>query len=120
MESGYIGVFIRRDAAVTAGIRLPDGDAEVATNERSRVVGVAGRVGTAPIRPYRNGQLRDRHGLPIVELFGPSVPAVVEGIAELAQATLDNKIASDLHAELATQAGLVLQGRAAPAAEAAE
>jgi hypothetical protein len=49
--------------------------------------------------------------LPIRELRGPSVPAVVEGIQELSEAVLDKQIAEQLDGEIDTQLGLVLQRR---------
>lgn len=49
-----------------------------------------------------------RHGLPIAEKFGPSVPAAMENAPELAQTVLNQKISSDLGEEIHTQVGLVL------------
>ncbi|HUX16609.1 MAG TPA: phage tail protein [Phycisphaerae bacterium] len=57
---------------------------------------------------------RKRSRLPIVEQFGPSVPAVVEGIEELGQAALEQSLGTRLEGEVDTQLGLVLarHGRA--------
>jgi len=49
--------------------------------------------------------------LPIVQQYGPSVPAVVEGIDELAAAMLDREIHERLDREITTQVGLVLERR---------
>ena len=47
--------------------------------------------------------------LPINELFGPSVPAVVEGIGEFASGELERAVAQRLEREVATQTGLELE-----------
>lgn len=53
--------------------------------------------------------------LPIVELFGPSIPAAMENIAELAKRTMNREIGTNLHNEINRQVGLVLERRRAAA-----
>lgn len=53
----------------------------------------------------RKGKTR----MPIAKLFGPSVPQVVEDVAELAENTLNRRIGNNLEKEITTQTTLVLQ-----------
>lgn len=61
------------------------------------------------------GVFRRRMGsrLPIDELFGPSVPAVVEGVAELAAETMNRQLGRDLDKEVTKQVGWLLERRRA-------
>jgi len=49
--------------------------------------------------------------LPIAELRGPSVPAVMENIAELSAEVLDERLATQFEGEIDNQVGLVLARR---------
>lgn len=52
---------------------------------------------------------RGRSRLPIVELYGPSVPAIFQNIQEFTEATFQKEIGSKLGKEMMVQAGLMLQ-----------
>ncbi|HUX15572.1 MAG TPA: hypothetical protein VMW52_03815, partial [Phycisphaerae bacterium] len=58
-----------------------------------------------------------KHGLPIVEQYGPSVPAVVEKLPEFAAGVFHDAIADKLQAEIDSQVGLLIE-RHRPAAAA--
>lgn len=49
--------------------------------------------------------------LPIVELFGPSIPAAMENVADMAKRTMEREIGKNLHNEINRQVGLVLERR---------
>lgn len=53
-----------------------------------------------------------KHGLPIVELRGPSVPLVADQIAKLGEAILGKELADRLMREIETQADLMVQQQA--------
>ena len=46
--------------------------------------------------------------LPIAELYGPSVPVAMEGIAELSRGVLERALSNDLAVEIETQKRLVI------------
>lgn len=78
----------------------------------------SGHVMVAARRPGRGMAKRSRTqrakypgSLPIVEQFGPSVPAVVDGIRELSQEILEQSLGERLERELDTQIGLLVQRR---------
>ena len=52
---------------------------------------------------------RGKSRLPIVELYGPSVPAIFQNVREFAAETLQREIGNKLGKELVVQAGLMLQ-----------
>ncbi len=52
---------------------------------------------------------RGKSRLPIVELYGPSVPAIFQNVREFAAETLQREIGNKLGKELMIQAGLMLQ-----------
>lgn len=87
MKSGHLGIFIR-SGQPKVGQRLRRGRGP-------------GRGMTGLVRPR----------LPIRELFGPSVPEVVRGLAELSANVLDQQIREGLDKEITTQIGLVLSRR---------
>lgn len=94
IRSGHVGVMLRTGQP-RLGRRL---------RRRGRGAGIAGLV---------------RPRLPIAERYGPSAPAVAEGIEELARDTLEREIGARLDAEVRVQVGLVLQRRGGLAAAAA-
>jgi len=89
MPTGHEGVFVR-----TGAPRISRQLAERGNKRLGRRKGMA---------------FLTRPRLPITERWGPSVPAVVAGIAELAASTLDREIAAKLRGEIETQVGLVLE-----------
>ncbi len=64
-----------------------------------------------PIGPGHRGvfKRRGRKRKPIVELFGPSIPAAFQNIQEFTAGTLEKEIGNKLGKELMVQAGLMLQ-----------
>ena len=52
---------------------------------------------------------RGKSRLPIIELFGPSVPAIFQNVQEFAANTFQREIGNKLGKELQIQAGLMLQ-----------
>ena len=59
-------------------------------------------------RTMKRGRYAGKMKQPIVEKFGPSVPAVVGNISTLAAATLDARIAEQLEREIDTQISVFL------------
>ena len=73
-----------------------------------------GRRGKDVVMPSGHRGVFARTGkgrLPIAELRGPSVPAVMEGIADLSAEVLDEQYAAKLETEIDSQIGLVLARR---------
>ena len=63
-----------------------------------------------PVGPGHRGvfKRRGRKRTPIVELYGPSVPAIFQNIQEFAAGTLEREIGNKLGKELIVQTGLML------------
>ena len=101
---------IRRGARkVAAGAFMEAGGRPIAMPSGHRGVFERGQPGTTR-RVRKEGGRRGHYWseLPIHELYGPSVPVVVEGIEELSQEVMDRKITEDLAAEIDMQVGLVI------------
>ncbi len=64
-----------------------------------------------PLGPGHRGvfKRKGRKRKPIVELFGPSVPAIFQNIQEFAASTFEKEIGNKLGKELLVQTGLMLQ-----------
>ena len=95
LSSGHVGAFVRKLGGQAPAPRGRRGSAE-STMAAADAAGAVGR---------RVGRL------PIVELYGPSVPAVVEGLPDMARAEMETRMADHLDRQVETQIGLVLERR---------
>jgi hypothetical protein len=101
MPTGHLGVFRRKKQ-----------------DDIDRMLGQAKR---AHFRGYNRSMATQPDGrLPIMELYGPSVPEVFEGIDDFAAGTLEARLQEKLATELETQAALVLEGQKPPAGDGGE
>jgi hypothetical protein len=97
--------------AVRRGARQEIPGAFLATMDNSHVGVFARRH--VHIRASRSQKARAQYpgSLPMVEQYGPSVPELVDGINELTQQVMEEKLGQDLDREIGTQVDLALTGR---------
>jgi len=121
MPSGHRGVFVRRAGNADEAKLRTRLLALMGKRREWLSVEEAGKLQTARAMDITRtaGMLREavasagrRSGrLPISELYGPSVPAVMGDIAELSAETLDEQFAAKLEGEIDSQIGLALARR---------
>ncbi len=121
MKSGHVGAFVRKPGTAEAprlrrrmtrlqGRRRKWMSLEEARKAGSRRGRAIVALDAAVSKAVAAGDRRVAR-LPIGELYGPSVPEVMGGVAELSQAVLDDQLRRDLADEIDTQVGLVIARR---------